>query len=82
MLTVTLPDGSRREYESSVSAYDVAAEIGPGLAKAAVVAEVDDVMVDLHAPLPGEGEVKLRLLTRRDPEALDVLRSCGILAHM
>ena len=78
MLTVILPDGSRREFEASVSAYDVAAEIGPGLAKAAVVAEVDGEMIDLHAPLPSEGEVQLRLLTKRDPEALDVLRhSCA-----
>lgn len=78
MLQVTLPDGSRREFSNRVSAYDVAAEIGPGLAKAAVVAEVDGAMIDLHAPLPSEGEVQLRLLTKRDPEALDVLRhSCA-----
>ncbi len=78
MLTVMLPDGSRREYESSVSAYDVATEIGPGLAKAAVVAEVDGAMIDLHAPLPSAGEVQLRLLTKRDRAALDVLRhSCA-----
>lgn len=78
MLKVTLPDGSLKEYEASVSAFDVAAEIGPGLAKAAVVAEVDGQMIDLHAPLPSDGEVQLRLLTKRDPEALDVLRhSCA-----
>jgi len=78
MLTVVLPDGSRREFETSVSAYDVAADIGAGLAKAAVVAEVDGAMIDLHAPLPSDGEVQLRLLTNRDREALDVLRhSCA-----
>ena len=78
MLTVILPDGSRREFETSVSAYDVAAEIGAGLARAAVVAEADGEMIDLHSPLPSEGEVQLRLLTKRDPEALDVLRhSCA-----
>ncbi|MEM8947263.1 MAG: threonine--tRNA ligase [Planctomycetota bacterium] len=78
MLRVTLPDGSRREFSSSVSAYDVASEIGPGLAKAAVVAEVDGAMIDLHAPLPSDGAVNLRLITKRDPEALDVLRhSCA-----
>jgi len=78
MLTVILPDGSRREFQSSVSAYDVAAEIGPGLARAAVVAEADGAMIDLHAPLPSDGEVELRLLTKRDREALDVLRhSCA-----
>ena len=78
MLSVTLPDGSRRQFETSLSAFDVAAEIGPGLAKAAVVAEVDGALVDLHAPLPADGEVQLRLLTNRDREALDVLRhSCA-----
>ncbi len=78
MLQITLPDGSRREFNEGVSAYDVAAEIGPGLAKAAVVAEVDGAMIDLHAALPSNGEVSLRLLTKRDPESLDVLRhSCA-----
>ncbi|NOY42751.1 MAG: threonine--tRNA ligase [Planctomycetes bacterium] len=78
MLTVHLPDGSRREYSQAVSSYDVAAEIGPGLAKAAVAAEVDKQLVDLHAPLPTEGEISLRLLTKRDAEALEVLRhSCA-----
>ncbi len=78
MLTVHLPDGSRREYSQSVSSYDVAAEIGPGLAKAAIAAEVDHQLVDLHASLPTEGQVSLRLLTKRDAEALDVLRhSCA-----
>ncbi len=78
MLTVHLPDGSRREYSQTVSSYDVAAEIGPGLAKAAIAAEVDKQLVDLHAPLPTEGEISLRLLTKRDAEALEVLRhSCA-----
>lgn len=78
MLQITLPDGSRREFSEPVSAYDVAAEIGPGLAKAAVVAEVDGEMIDLHALLPSEGAIALRLLTKSDPEALNVLRhSCA-----
>jgi threonyl-tRNA synthetase len=74
MLTVILPDGSRKQFDRPVSAYDVAAEIGPGLAKAAVLAEVDGKQLDLHAPLPRGGEVKLRLLTKKDPEALAVMR--------
>ncbi len=87
-LRVTLPDGSRREYGQMVSAYEVAAEIGPGLAKAAVAAEVDGQLRDLHAPLALGGAcaeagspeicVSLRILTNRDAEALDVLRhSCA-----
>ena len=39
MLTVTLPDGSRKQFDRPVSAYDVAAEIGPGLAKAALAGD-------------------------------------------
>ena len=74
MLKVILPDGSRREYESPVTAYDVAAEIGPGLAKAAILAEVDGQQVDLHCQLPASGDVRLRLLTNRDPEVLAVMR--------
>jgi threonyl-tRNA synthetase len=74
MLTAILPDGSRKQFDRPVSAYDVAAEIGPGLAKAAVLAEVDGKQVDLHSPLPASGEVKLRLLTKKDAEALAVMR--------
>jgi len=74
MLTVILPDGSRKQFDKPISAYDVAADIGPGLAKAAILAEVDGKQVDLRTPLPTSGEVKLRLLTKKDPEALAVMR--------
>jgi threonyl-tRNA synthetase len=74
MLIVTLPDGSRKQFDRLVTAYDVAAEIGPGLAKAAVLAEVDNRQVDLHSPLPRVGEIRLRLLTKNDAEALAVMR--------
>src|SRR5262245_32175072 len=74
MLTVILPDGSRKQYDRPATAYDVAADIGPGLAKAAIVAEVDGRQVDLRSPLPESGEIKLRLLTKRDAEALAVMR--------
>jgi threonyl-tRNA synthetase len=78
MLTVILPDGSRKQFERPVSAYDVAAEIGPGLAKAALLAEVDGKKVDLHSPLPASGEVRLRLVTKKDADALAVMRhSCA-----
>jgi threonyl-tRNA synthetase len=78
MLTVTLPDGSRREYPSSVTSQQIAHEIGPGLAKVSIAAEVDGKLVDLTTPLPSEGEVRLRLLTKRDAESLGILRhSCA-----
>jgi len=78
MLTVTLPDGSRKQFDKPVSAHDVAAAIGPGLAKAAVLAEVDGRQVDLNSALPTTGEIQLRLLTKKDATALAVMRhSCA-----
>ncbi len=74
MLKVKLPDGSVREYAQSVRPIDVASEIGAGLAKATLAAEVDGRVVGSSAPLPAEGEVSLRLLTKKDPEALAVMR--------
>jgi threonyl-tRNA synthetase len=74
MLIVTLPDGSRKQFDRPVSALDVASEIGPGLAKAAVLAEVDGRQVDLYSPLPRSGEIRLRILTKKDPDALAVMR--------
>ena len=78
MLQVTLPDGSVREYSSAVTPLDVAAEISEGLARASVAAEIDGTIVGLHTQLPAEGGVALRILTKRDAEALGVMRhSCA-----
>jgi len=74
MLTVILPDDSRKQFESCVTPADVAAAIGPGLAKAALLAEADGRPIDLSTPLPASGEVRLRILTKKDPEALSVMR--------
>ncbi|HKA15317.1 MAG TPA: TGS domain-containing protein, partial [Myxococcota bacterium] len=72
MTQVRLPDGSTRELTAGATAADLAAAIGPGLAKAAVAAKVDGEIVDLSRPLPDGADVAL--LTRKDPEALEVLR--------
>ena len=74
MVTVELPDGSAREYSGPVCCEDVAGDIGPGLAKAAVAAEINGRVVGLPTMLPSEGKVALRLLTKKDPESLDVMR--------
>src|SRR5215210_4408170 len=74
MLNVILPDGNCKQFDRPVSAYDVAAEIGPGLAKAAILAEIDGRQLDLQSPLPTDGEVKLRLLTKKNAESLSVMR--------
>ena len=78
MLTVTLPDGSEKQYEQSMTPGLVAADIGPGLAKAALAAEVDGNVVGLDHPLPDDGGVSLKIFTNKNPEALAVLRhSCA-----
>ena len=78
MLTVTLPDGSEKQYEQSMTPGLVAADIGPGLAKAALAAEVDGNVVGLDHPLPEDGGVSLKIFTNKNPEALAVLRhSCA-----
>src|SRR5205809_770041 len=78
MLKVKLPDGSVKEFDRPVRPLDVAQEIGPRLAKAAVAAVVDDQTVDITTPLPASGEVSLKLLTKKDAEALRIMRhSCA-----
>ncbi len=72
MPVVVLPDGSRRELEQPQSVAEFAASIGPGLAKAAIAAEVDGKLVDLSHRI--DGEVSLRIVTERDPEALEIIR--------
>ncbi len=74
MLNITLPDGSRRSYEQPLSLADVAASIGPGLAKAALAAKVDDRLVDLSHRLQDGQDVRVSIVTAKDPEGLEVLR--------
>ncbi len=78
MIEVKLPDGSVRSLEDGQNAFDLAKQIGPGLAKAAVVAKVNGQLVDLNRSLSSGDEVAL--VTKKDPEALEVLRHSA--AHM
>src|SRR3954470_22213408 len=78
MISVKLPDGGVRELADGASSADLAAAIGPGLAKAAVAAKVNGDIVDLSRPLSDGASVQL--LTKRDPDALEVLRHSA--AHM
>ena len=71
-MIVTLPDGSLRNFAGPVSLAEVAASIGPGLAKAALAGKVDDRLVDLSFRL--EHDAHVALITDRDPEGVDVLR--------
>ena len=66
MLTVVLPDGSRKQFDGPTTTYDVAAGIGPGLAKAAILAEVDGKLVDLSMPLPASGGIGVSVFSDGD----------------
>jgi threonyl-tRNA synthetase len=72
MIRITLPDGSQRQFEKPVTVADVAASIGPGLAKAAIAGKVDDKVVDTAFTIPDGA--KVAILTPKDPEGLDVIR--------
>jgi len=72
MPTVTLPDGSRREFDQPVSVLDVAADIGPGLAKAALAGKVDGKLVDVSFVIGQDAD--LAIITARDEEALELMR--------
>ena len=72
MPVITLPDGSRREFEQPVSVMQVAESIGAGLAKAAVAARVDGTLVDLARVVEKDADVAI--ITGRDSDGVDVIR--------
>jgi threonyl-tRNA synthetase len=71
-MKVTLPDGRSLELPDGATGADLAAEIGPGLAKAALAVKVDGQVADLAAPLPDGKAVEI--VTDRSPESLDLIR--------
>jgi len=76
MITVTLADGSQRSYEQALSVGDVAADIGPGLANAALAARVNEDMVDLSYVI--DKDVDLTIITGKSEDGLEVIRhSCA-----
>ncbi|HEY2112952.1 MAG TPA: TGS domain-containing protein, partial [Dongiaceae bacterium] len=72
MISITLPDGSRRQFERPLSGADLAAAIGPGLAKAALAVKIDGTVKDLSASI--EQDARVEIVTRTHPDALDLLR--------
>ncbi|MCD9045906.1 threonine--tRNA ligase [Luteimonas sp. MHLX1A] len=76
MITITLPDGSRREFDAPVTVMQVAQSIGPGLAKATVAGKVDGRQVDACDLI--EHDATLQILTPKDPEGVEIIRhSCA-----
>ncbi|MEH6467840.1 MAG: TGS domain-containing protein, partial [Porticoccus sp.] len=72
MPIITLPDGSQRSFENAISIHDVAADIGPGLAKAALAGKIDGELLDTSYLI--ENDVELAIVTEKSDEGLEVVR--------
>lgn len=72
MISITLPDGSKKEFEGPVTVKEVAASIGAGLAKAAIAGKVNGKLVDTSYPITEDAT--LSIVTDKDPEGLDIIR--------
>ena len=72
MPIITLTDGSERSFDSAISAFDVAMNIGPGLANAALAAKINGEIVDLSTMI--ETDIELSIVTSRDEDGLEVIR--------
>ncbi len=81
MPQVTLPDGSVRSYDKPVTVADVAADIGPGLAKSALAGRVDGRLVDTAYVI--ENDANIAIITGKDDDGLDIIRhsTAHLLAH-
>ena len=76
MPVITLPDGSQRTFDSPVSIHDIASDIGPGLAKAALAGKVGDQLVDTAYKIDADSEISI--VTARDEDGLEIIRhSCA-----
>lgn len=81
MIHITLSDGSLREYDQPLSVYELAASIGPGLAKAAVAGRVDGILVDCEFMI--EADARVSIVTPQEPDGLEILRrSCVLMLAM
>ncbi|CAG0930687.1 MAG: Threonine--tRNA ligase [Rhodocyclaceae bacterium] len=78
MLTITLPDGSKREFPQAVTVAEVAMSIGAGLAKAALAGKVDGRLVDTSFRI--ERDCTLAIVTDKDDEGVEILRHS--MAHL
>ncbi len=72
MITITLPDGSQRQFDHSVSIFDVANDIGAGLARAALAGKVNGQLVDTTHIIDQDSDVAI--ITAKDDEGLDIIR--------
>lgn len=78
MPVITLPDGSQRSFDNAISIHDVAADIGPGLAKAALAGKIDGEVLDTSYVI--ESDIELAIITDRSEEGLEIIRHSS--AHL
>jgi len=78
MPTITLPDGSQRQFESPVSVLDIANDIGPGLARATLAGRVNGELVDASHTISDDADISI--VTAKDEEGLDIIRHSS--AHL
>ncbi len=80
-IKITFPDGNSKEFDAGITALEIVKGIGPRLAKDAIAAKLDDSVIDLTRPINNPG--KLKILTFKDPEGVDVYRhsSAHLLAY-
>ena len=71
-ITITLPDGKTMTFPRGVTGQEIAARIGPGLAKAALILEVNGQEYDLFRPI--EQDAQIRVITRKDEKSLELIR--------
>ena len=72
MPTITLPDGSKKVFEKSVTTIEIAQSIGAGLAKATIAGKVNDVLLDATIPIDEVSEVVI--ITSKDKEGVEIIR--------
>ena len=71
-ISISLPDGSVREFNSPITGFELASDIGLGLAKAAIAIEVNGRLLDISRVIESDCEVKI--ITRKDEQALELIR--------
>ena len=76
MPIVTLPDGSKKEFEKSITIDELSNSIGAGLAKATVAGKINGILVDASEKITEDSDVII--VTNSDPEGLEIIRhSCA-----
>lgn len=72
MVTLTFPDGARREFQNGISGLDIAKGISPSLAKRTIAMALDGVVMDLADPI--DRDAKIEFISREDPRAIELIR--------